>query len=75
MITSLIGARNPHVLCVHSGIPGSVRLVLKALATIYKGALQVAFHMRKHLTTFSGPLHGSDDCCQAWLLRVLPAGL
>ncbi len=34
MITSLVGARNPHVLCVHSGISGSVRLALKALTTI-----------------------------------------
>ena len=39
MITSLIGARNPHVLRVHSGISGSVRLV--ALATIYRGALNL----------------------------------
>ena len=38
MITSLIGAQNPHVPCVHSGFSGSVRLVLKALATIYRGA-------------------------------------
>ena len=27
MITSLGGARNPHVLCVHCGFSGSVRLV------------------------------------------------
>ena len=39
MITSLIGAQNPHVpCCVHSGFSGSVCLVLKALATIYRGA-------------------------------------
>ena len=52
MITSLIGAQNPHVLCVHSGISGSDRLI--ALATIYRGALfsQVCTGQLVAITTY-----------------------
>ena len=75
MITSLIGARNPHVLRVHSGISGSVRLV--ALATIYRGihkcmviCLFTGFycHMREKIfpgRCFSSrfiTLHGKEHC-------------
>ena len=39
MITSLVGAQNPHVLSCTLRFLRSVRLVLKALTTINRGAL------------------------------------
>ena len=40
-IASLIGARNPHVLCVHSGFSGSVRLALEPLMAINRGVRKI----------------------------------